>query len=146
MSSTKPYHVEEYPWNTSLFGCFDDFKSCCLTFWCPCITFGRISEIVDKGATSCISNGAIFALLYHLNTCVCLYSCSYRTKMRRELRLKQDPCNDCLVHYFCMHCALCQEYRELKSRGINLEKGWEGNASQYREVAMAPKVEGGMKR
>ncbi|XP_039172198.1 cell number regulator 2-like [Eucalyptus grandis] len=146
MSSNRSYDVEEQPWSTGLCGCFDDIKSCCLTCWCPCVTFGRISEIVDKGATSCVSNGAIFALIYHLNTWAYLYSFSYRTRLRRELGLKQDPCHDCLVHCFCMRCALCQEYRELKSRGFNMEKGWEGNANKHREVAMAPKVEGDMKR
>lgn len=23
----------------------------CLTCWCPCITFGRVAEIVDKGSS-----------------------------------------------------------------------------------------------
>ncbi|KAK3226890.1 hypothetical protein Dsin_006752 [Dipteronia sinensis] len=36
-------------WSSGLFDCFSDFSGCCLTFWFPCITFGRISEIVDKG-------------------------------------------------------------------------------------------------
>ncbi|KAF8020930.1 hypothetical protein BT93_G1364 [Corymbia citriodora subsp. variegata] len=91
-------------------------------------------------------NSVIFVLIYHLTSCACLYSCSYRTKLRRQLGLKQDPCNDCLVHFFCLRCALCQEYRELKSRGFNVEKGWDGNANLNREVAMAPKVEVDMKR
>ncbi|XP_042023586.1 uncharacterized protein LOC121770868, partial [Salvia splendens] len=26
----------------------------CLTWCCPCIAFGRISEIVDKGSSSCL--------------------------------------------------------------------------------------------
>lgn len=24
----------------------------CMTFWCPCITYGRIAEIVDRGSSS----------------------------------------------------------------------------------------------
>jgi hypothetical protein len=27
------------------------FISGCLTCWCPCVTFGRIAEIVDRGST-----------------------------------------------------------------------------------------------
>lgn len=27
------------------------FVSGCLTWWCPCITFGRIAEIVDRGSS-----------------------------------------------------------------------------------------------
>ncbi|KAK3421497.1 protein PLANT CADMIUM RESISTANCE 2 [Eucalyptus grandis] len=146
MSSTRPHDVGEHPWSTGLCGCFDDIKSCCITYWCPCITFGQISEILDKGETTCVMNCAIYTLICWLTSCACLYSCCYRTKLRREFGLKEDPCNDCLVHCCCMYCALCQEYRELKSRGFNMEKGWAGNARQQREVAMAPKVEGGMRR
>ncbi|KAI8538846.1 hypothetical protein RHMOL_Rhmol09G0135100 [Rhododendron molle] len=39
------------PWSTDLFGCFEDVPNCCITFCCPCITFGQIAEIVDKGTT-----------------------------------------------------------------------------------------------
>ncbi|CAN1181396.1 Protein PLANT CADMIUM RESISTANCE 2 [Linum perenne] len=39
------------PWSTGLCDCLDDCSSCCLTIWCPCITFGRIAEIVDRGST-----------------------------------------------------------------------------------------------
>ncbi|KAI8538189.1 hypothetical protein RHMOL_Rhmol09G0083000 [Rhododendron molle] len=39
------------PWSTGLCDCFDDVNNCCLTCWCPCITFGRIAEIVDKGSS-----------------------------------------------------------------------------------------------
>ncbi|KAI3413037.1 uncharacterized protein J3R85_016605, partial [Psidium guajava] len=145
-SSSKPYDAERQPWNTGLCDCFSDIKSCCITMWCPCITFGWISEIVDKGTSSCIANGAICLLLHHLTTCACLYTCFYRTKLRQEFGLRADPRPDSLVHYFCLGCALCQEYRELKSRGFNVEKGWEGNARQQKEVAMAPKVESGMDR
>ncbi|KAJ0726950.1 putative PLAC8 motif-containing protein [Helianthus annuus] len=38
-------------WSTGLCDCGKDSSSCCLTCWCPCITFGRIGEIVDKGTT-----------------------------------------------------------------------------------------------
>jgi len=30
---------------------------------------------------------------------------------------------DCLVHFCCETCALCQEYRELKNRGYDLSIG-----------------------
>ncbi|KAM0047580.1 putative PLAC8 motif-containing protein [Helianthus debilis subsp. tardiflorus] len=38
-------------WSTGLCDCGKDWSSCCLTCWCPCITSGRIAEIVDKGTT-----------------------------------------------------------------------------------------------
>jgi hypothetical protein len=27
-----------------LFDCFSPFSTCCLTCWCPCVTYGRIKE------------------------------------------------------------------------------------------------------
>nr|GEY00694.1 hypothetical protein [Tanacetum cinerariifolium] len=40
-------------WSTGLCDCTDDVSNCCITCWCPCITFGQIAEIADRGTTSC---------------------------------------------------------------------------------------------
>ena len=124
----------------------------CITCWCPCITFGQIAEIVDKGTVSkylllarhediyiycqiifkmfggdlisgCFASGAIYAALAYCTTCACLFSCSYRTKLRKQLMLKESPCGDCLVHFCCETCSLCQEYRELTHRGFDMSLG-----------------------
>ncbi|ESR61440.1 hypothetical protein CICLE_v10016918mg [Citrus x clementina] len=138
------------PWSSGLCDCCSDCSTCCLTYWCPCITFGRIAEIVDKGSSSCGVNGALYFIIAWLTGCACLYSCGYRSKMRHQYMLKDSPCGDCLVHFFCESCALCQEYRELKSRGFDMALGWHGNLEkQNRGLAMAstaPVVEGGMTR
>ncbi|XP_004297456.1 PREDICTED: protein PLANT CADMIUM RESISTANCE 2-like [Fragaria vesca subsp. vesca] len=138
------------PWKSGLCDCFSDPKNCCITFCCPCITFGQIAEIVDKGSTSCGASGALYTLIACVTTCPCIYSCFYRSKMRRQYSLESSPCGDCLVHFFCEQCALCQEYRELKSRGFDMAIGWHGNIEERnREVAMTPvppMVEEGMSR
>ncbi|CAL0312419.1 unnamed protein product [Lupinus luteus] len=128
-------------WSTDLFDCFSDYNSCCLTLWCPCVTFGRIAEIVDKGSTSCGASGALYTLITYLTGFGCLYSCFYRTKMRKQYMLKESPCCDCLVHCFCETCALCQEYRELQNRGFDMVAGWNANAEVNRGVSMAPTYE-----
>lgn len=60
------------------------------------------------------------------------------------------PCNDCLVHFCCDACALCQEYRELKHRGFDMTMGWQENVERQNGgvtmIASAPTVEQGMKR
>ncbi|GLU18301.1 hypothetical protein SLE2022_346070 [Rubroshorea leprosula] len=67
--------------------------------------------------------------------------------MRKQYMLQGNRCTDCLTHFFCECCALCQEYRELKSRGFDMSLGWHGNMQkQNMEVQMAPVMEGGMKR
>jgi len=40
-----------------------------------------------------------------------------REKIRAKYNLKEDPCGDCPVTLCCSPCALCQEAREMKSRG-----------------------------
>ena len=141
------------PWSSGLFDCFSDVKNCCITCWCPCITFGQIAEIVDKGSSACALNGALYTLIACVIGCPCCYSCFYRSKMRQQYLLKDSPCGDCLVHCCCESCALCQEYRELQSRGYDMSIGWHGNVEKRnREVGMtpippvAPVVEEGMTR
>ncbi|XP_019170429.1 PREDICTED: protein PLANT CADMIUM RESISTANCE 3-like [Ipomoea nil] len=134
-------------WSSGLCDCCDDASNCCITWCCPCITFGRIAEITDKGETSCGASGALYCLIALLG-CPCFYSCLYRSKLRKQYMLPASPCGDCLVHCCCGSCALCQEYRELKHRGFNMSLGWEGNMErQNMGVGMtAPGVQGGMNR
>ncbi|KAJ1437895.1 PLAC8 motif-containing protein [Sesbania bispinosa] len=137
-------------WHTGLCHCSDP-KNCCITCWCPCVTFGQVAEIVDKGSTSCGASGALYTLICCVTGCgCCLYSCFYRSKMRQQYGLKGNDCCDCLVHCFCEHCALRQEYRELETQGFNMVIGWHGNVEQRSRgvamVATAPVVEPGMSR
>ncbi|KAM7484683.1 hypothetical protein LguiA_000692 [Lonicera macranthoides] len=119
----------------------------CITCWCPCITFGKIAEIVDKGSASCGASGALYALIVCVTGCSCCYSCFYRAKMRQQYSLHESPCGDCLVHCCCECCALCQEYRELQFQGYDMAVGWHGNVERkHREMEMAPVVEDGMSR
>ncbi|XP_065855522.1 protein PLANT CADMIUM RESISTANCE 2-like [Euphorbia lathyris] len=136
------------PWSTGLCDCFSDARNCCITFWCPCVTFGQVAEIVDKGSSACGVNGALYTLIGCVTGCACCYSCFYRAKMRQQLSLKESPCGDCFVHCFCEYCALCQEYRELKNRGFDLSIGWHGNVEKKNRTLemISPSVEGGMTR
>ncbi|KAM0047581.1 putative PLAC8 motif-containing protein [Helianthus debilis subsp. tardiflorus] len=124
-------------WSTGLCHCSD----CCLTCWCPCITFGRIGEIVTKGNTSCTQHAALYMVLCLFTGCCCwMYSCSVRSNLRQQYMLPDQPCNDCLVHYCCEWCALCQEYRELKLRGFDPSLGWKGNLARQNQGVVMPPV------
>ncbi|XP_026380905.1 protein PLANT CADMIUM RESISTANCE 2-like [Papaver somniferum] len=127
------------PWSTGLCGCLDDCSSCCLTCWCPCITFGRTSEILDRGSSSCGCNGTMYTLIAVLG-CTWIYSCQYRAKFRKTYNLEGNCCTDCLTHFCCQSCALCQEYRELKNKGFDMSLGWHGNmtSGRGRNVALTP--------
>ncbi|XP_031120177.1 protein PLANT CADMIUM RESISTANCE 7-like [Ipomoea triloba] len=124
-------------WTTGLCGCCEDSSNCCVTWCCPCITFGRNAEIIDNGVTSCAHGGIIYFLLACVG-CACYYTCTYRTKLRAFFNLPEDPCNDCLVHCCCLPCALCQEHRELMNRGVDPTQGWMVNAQKWKEVTMVP--------
>ncbi|XP_071686361.1 protein PLANT CADMIUM RESISTANCE 3-like [Rutidosis leptorrhynchoides] len=142
-----PHHRVNANWSTSLCACCSDVSNCCVTCWCPCITFGQIAEIVDKGNTPCALHGGLYAVIQAFTCVGCLYSCLYRTKMRSQYGLREVPCNDCLVHFCCEPCALCQEYRELKHRGFDLSIGWQGNMeAQTYGVQMPPFTPVGMYR
>ncbi|KAJ0257028.1 Protein PLANT CADMIUM RESISTANCE 2 [Hirschfeldia incana] len=136
-------------WSTGFCDCFSDCGNCCITCWCPCITFGQVAEIVDQGSTTCGTAGALYTLISCLTGCGCLYSCFYRGKMRAQYNIGGNDCGDCLKHFFCELCALTQQYRELKNRGYDMKLGWAGNAQlqQNQGVAMgAPVFQGGMTR
>ncbi|KAJ4710037.1 protein PLANT CADMIUM RESISTANCE 2-like [Melia azedarach] len=131
-------------WSSGLCDCFSDRRNCCVTCCCPCMTFGQIAEVVDKGSSSCGVSGALCALLCCVTCCPCCFSCFYRSKMRKQYALKKKPCCDCLVHCCCLHCALCQEHRELRNRGFDMDIGWHGNVEKETRGAadaMAPIID-----
>ncbi|GLJ49719.1 hypothetical protein SUGI_1055090 [Cryptomeria japonica] len=143
-------------WSSRLCAWTEDPSLCLLIFFFPCITFGRIAEIVDEGSEKYGVSGVMYGLLcvtwyacFGVYGVICVpgfascYSCRYRTKMRAKFNLAEIPCTDCLLHYFCEPCALCQEYKELKHRGYDPALGWMKNLQkQEREmgIAMAPPV------
>lgn len=96
-----------------------------MTLLFPCVTFGQIAEIVDRGSTSCGASAALYTLIVMLTGSgfQSIYSCFYRSKLRAQYGVQESPCHDCCVHFFCEWCALCQEYRELNNRGFQMSLG-----------------------
>ncbi|XP_027152920.1 cell number regulator 7-like [Coffea eugenioides] len=130
-------------WSTGLCDCTEDCRSCCLACWCPCVAFGRIAEIVDRGQSSCCQMGCIFCLLGLLllnhGSLSWIVSMGYRTKIRQQYGIMGGSCHDCILHFCCERCALCQEYRELQFQGYDVSAGWEANAAKkISGVTMAP--------
>ncbi|XWS34458.1 hypothetical protein CRYUN_Cryun21dG0040200 [Craigia yunnanensis] len=136
-----------FPWSTGLFDCFSDVPNCCITCCCPCITFGKIAEIIDQQSCFRGACGTLYAFCLFTG-CACIYSSSYRSRLRDRYMLEASPCGDCCVHFFCEPCALCQEYRQLQNSGFDMSLGWHGNMqrNQNRGVPTAPVVVSGMTR
>ncbi|XP_058732528.1 protein PLANT CADMIUM RESISTANCE 3-like [Vicia villosa] len=133
-------------WSTGFCDCFSDCSSCCLTMWCPCVSFGRVADIVDR-TNSCCVQGTIFCLLGGFSPFVSLYSCIYRTKLREQYGIEGNRCKDCIASCLCPRFSICQEYRELQARGFDVSAGWKGNVKMGSHgVTAAPAVQGGMSR
>ncbi|XP_030549101.2 protein PLANT CADMIUM RESISTANCE 6-like [Rhodamnia argentea] len=108
-------------WTTGLFDCMQDPSNAFITALFPCITFGQIADVLDNGHTNCVTSGIIYAFS------PCILSRPYRAKLRRRFRLLEIPTSDYIAHSLFEPCALCQEYRELKNRGIDPALGYHGN-------------------
>ncbi|KAF5777244.1 putative PLAC8 motif-containing protein [Helianthus annuus] len=138
-------------WSTGLFECFDDIPTLLITFFAPCVTFGQVAEMVDRGQNSCGLYAMLHAGILYFTGCGCLLSAYYRIKMSQLYNLPNDPLINILVHLICEPCALCQEYRELQARGFNMQLGvgWRNQTPEIQQtggIMVAPKVPGGMSR
>ncbi|KAI3696289.1 hypothetical protein L1987_79301 [Smallanthus sonchifolius] len=138
-------------WSTGLFECFDDIPTLLITAFAPCVTFGQIAEMVDRGQNSCGLYAMLHAGILYFTGCGCLLSAYYRIKMSQIYKLPNDPLINILVHLICEPCALCQEYRELQARGFNMQLGvgWRNQTPEIQQtggIMVPPKVPGGMDR
>lgn len=134
-------------WSTNFCGCFSDGGSCCLTLCCPCVSFGRVAEIIDRGTTSCCMHGFLYCVLGGFTHFLSVYGCIYRTKFRRVYGIEGSQFCDCLASCLCAPLSICQEYRELQARGFDVSAGWNGNVRMgTRGVMEAPMVYSGMTR
>ncbi|GAQ77903.1 hypothetical protein KFL_000050400 [Klebsormidium nitens] len=115
----------EEGWHHGLFDCFSDIPLCLQTCFCPCITVGQNIEVIDNGVTPCPLGAAFWYLFQQVTGCACIYSCMYRSRLRAKYHLPEEPCWDCCVHGCCLPCALCQEYKELRTRGLDPALGWQ---------------------
>ncbi|KAL4217066.1 hypothetical protein ACF0H5_023522 [Mactra antiquata] len=98
-------------WSHSLFGCFDNFGICLVTYFVPCVTFGQTAEAVGEG--SCITCGlAYFVPILNIITWL-----NIRGKIREMKGIEGSTVNDCLAILCCPLCALVQEAQEVQGSG-----------------------------
>ncbi|XP_027359529.1 protein PLANT CADMIUM RESISTANCE 12-like [Abrus precatorius] len=124
-------------WTTGLFDCFEDPGSCFSTWCCPSYTFAQNVEIIDQGRTSPTIARLIVSALGCFG-CACLYTYRFRSRLRALYNLPEEPCTDFCVHYWCCIYAICQEYRELKNRGLDPSIGWKANEERMRRDNQVP--------
>ncbi|KAF3926006.1 hypothetical protein ABW20_dc0107800 [Dactylellina cionopaga] len=107
-------------WNFGMCSCFSDCGRCCLTCWCPCITYGRIQHRLRNNDMSNYKtcNGKCWAFCGLMTVCGVQWVLSMvqRGELRHRYNLKGSGCGDCCRHFCCECCALIQEDRELETR------------------------------
>ena len=90
---------------------------------CSIYKLEREVPLIYYLSSACGASGALFALVSAITGCSCIYSCFYRKRLRSQYALPESPCADFFVHCFCQWCALCQEHRELRKRGFDMDIG-----------------------
>ncbi|KAL9423405.1 hypothetical protein AB3S75_035486 [Citrus x aurantiifolia] len=142
MHPKDPKLVNQLPegqWSTGLYDCCNDPSNCLFTCFCPCVTFGRIAEVIDGGNLSCNIQGLVYYAMCHIAS-GWLYGGIYRSKLRRHYSLPEAPCSDSLIHCCCRACALTQEYTELKICGVNPSIGWKANVEKWNREGLEPPI------
>ena len=101
----------------SLCGCFDDWGSCCYGYWClPCL-FGSNSEKIND--CNCVAMCCAYSISASFYLCWIPHMIE-RQALREKYQLRANPsCGDCPTAFCCGPCAICQEAREIKSRGLS---------------------------
>ncbi|RUS85158.1 hypothetical protein EGW08_007062 [Elysia chlorotica] len=93
-----------------LFGCFDNFGLCLITYFVPCYTFGKTAEAV--GESCCLCGLAYFVPILDIVSLM-----SVRGKVRESRGIDGSCCGDLLTVLFCHPCALVQEAQEVSGPG-----------------------------
>lgn len=94
-------------WRSSLFGCFDDFGLCIITYIVPCYTFGKNAEAMGEDCLCC-------ALIYMIPIVHVISAVTLRGKIRNMNSIPGDTCEDFIIILFCPFCALVQEANEIR--------------------------------
>ena len=93
-------------WSSSLFDCYADCFSCCVTGYVgPCLQGESVHIALGD---RCWPHGFLAARLG------CIGGAYNREKIRKKYNIDGSWCNDCCVMCCCAPCATCQMYREAK--------------------------------
>ena len=114
-------------WRDGLCDCFSNiFPSCFMSFFFQCVILGQVSENIHFAPCGFICCGYIgFVILflilggYYFGLQVLIWVCvgfliwGIRNQLRNTQRIPGNPCEDCLVSFFCQGCAVSQMARHL---------------------------------
>lgn len=155
-----PVQIYNGTWMTQMCCPSDvDCNLCCASTCCQCCVVGANAKMLatnvpvgpcDGSGNECVIHGALVAVsaavqivmatLFGGTAAGCYfapcYAFNFRTRTREKFHIPGQPCEDCLVHYFCSPCVLCQEHLELHQR-INTTQTTMSGAVTYAPTAAA---------
>ncbi|KAH7383768.1 PLAC8 family-domain-containing protein [Pyrenochaeta sp. MPI-SDFR-AT-0127] len=107
---------EKQDWHHSGAACCSPIGTCCLSWWCPCIVYGRTRHRTTNhgnmnGYSCCNYNCAAFCGL----SCIGLHfilPMINRGDIRAKYQLKGNACTDCLCACCCGPCDVTQQDKE----------------------------------
>ncbi|PHU02188.1 hypothetical protein BC332_27439 [Capsicum chinense] len=56
----------------------------------------------------------------------------YQRKLREIFKLSEASYSNALINCCCCVCDICQEYRELKTQGMDSYLAWKGNVEKWK--------------
>ncbi|CAG9460788.1 unnamed protein product [Pedinophyceae sp. YPF-701] len=129
--SPRKIDKEDASWMTGMYECSGDPEVCKRAVFMPCSLVARnrrlLTSEVEVGSQSaiwCVAGFCVGFPFLVFGGCAAAALCGTsetRSEIRRKYRLREEPCGDCLVHSFCLCCAIAQEQRELRMRRHALE-------------------------
>ena len=94
-------------WSNGICGCFNDFSTCIIAWFCPCYVHGKNAEKVGESCLMC----ALSQFVPILNLWARV---SIRGKIREQKGIQGSCFNDLICAWCCGLCAIIQEAQELK--------------------------------
>ncbi|KAI0064860.1 PLAC8-domain-containing protein [Artomyces pyxidatus] len=110
-------------WSFGLFSCFEDCGTCCMSWWCPCIVYGknrqRLSHLQAQGVPhpdggETINSDCLVSCLVGSVGCGWVLNMGARSDIRQRYHIEGSGVGDCCSSYWCLPCDLVQEHREIQ--------------------------------
>lgn len=113
MNQPNPCLWESGPYKNELCGCFDDCKTCLMSFCCSCIQYGKNYEQIH--GEGCLQQGLIYLALAYFKI-PCIVHMGFRKEVRQKFNIPGTDWDDFLITWCCSCCALAQDAREIEWR------------------------------
>ncbi|KAF2027325.1 hypothetical protein EK21DRAFT_114953 [Setomelanomma holmii] len=126
--------IQKQDWHHSGSSCCTPIGTCCLSWWCPCIVYGRTHHRIknngDMNGYSCCNlacTGLCGLACLGISFVMPMLS---RGDMRAKYHIKGNGCTDCLCACCCTPCDVTQQekestYREEQNKRLLAQPGKE---------------------